>query len=74
MEYRLGLALLHAIKFNIHSPYCFLNFLYKFKYLTKKKRALFPPNINLSETDSPLLNTSSLKYKCSGKRNRNLAT
>lgn len=32
----LDLALSHAIKFNIHSPYCFLTFLYKFKYLTKK--------------------------------------
>lgn len=51
LEYRLGLALSHAIKFNIHSPNCFLTFLYKFKYLTKKR--LFPSNINLSETQTP---------------------
>lgn len=73
LEYRLGLALLHAIKFNIHSPYCFLNFLYKFKYLTKKKKEAFSSKHKFEwNTDSPLLNTSSLKYKCSGKRSRNL--
>lgn len=72
MEYRLGLALPHVAKFNIHSPYCFLKLLYNLNILPSKKKKVFPPNINLSETDSPLLNTSSLKCKHSGKKRRNL--
>lgn len=72
LEYRLGLALPHAVKFNIHSPYCFLKFLYKFKYLTPPKKGFSSKHKFEWNTDSPLLNTSSLKCKCSDKRRRNL--